>query len=100
MKVQLLYFSGCPHVEGAREVLHRLLGDLAVEEIDTGAPHAPEHLRGWGSPTILVDGVDVAGGEPDGSCCRLYPDGSTRGVPSDDAIRAALARARKEGRTW
>jgi mercuric ion transport protein len=88
--VQLLYFAGCPHADEARRVLHEALdrlsprASLSVEEIDVEAPGAPEHLREWGSPTILVSGEDV-GGEPrpTGRCCRLYqhPDGSRRGAP-------------------
>jgi hypothetical protein len=94
MKIQLLYFPGCPHVDGVRELLRRVVGAGAtIEELDTTASSTPEQLRGWGSPTVLVDGVDVAGGQPDGSCCRLYPDGDSRGAPSEAAIRAAFARA-------
>ena len=68
-----------------------------VQEIDVTAADTPEHLRGWGSPTILIDGVDVAGGRPSGSSCRLYPGSDRPGVPSLDTLRAALATREKEG---
>jgi hypothetical protein len=101
MKVQLLYFPGCPNVEAAREQLRRVVADRAtIDEIDTTAPDTPASLRGWGSPTILVDGIDVAGGEPSGSCCRLYPGGDVRGAPSETAIRAALDRAGTRHGWW
>ncbi len=106
MKVQLLYFSGCPHVAGAREHLRRALGScglkVRVEEIDTESPDTPEHLRGWGSPTILINGKDLAGIHgPQGASCRLYPGaGGHQGEPSEEVIRAALHEARRLRWSW
>ena len=96
MKVQLLYFSGCPHVEAARTALREALAaekiDLPVEEVDVEAPEAPASVRGWGSPTILVDGEDVMGQVPaNATCCRLYADGA----PDVAAIRRRLRAARR-----
>ena len=34
--------------------------DAEIEEIDVTDPDAPASVRRWGSPTILVDGKDVA----------------------------------------
>ena len=97
--VQLLYFPNCPNVASARSALGEALGKLAdppsVMEVDVTDPAAPAHLRSWGSPTILVDGVDVAGEQPAESCCRLYRDGERRGAPSVTLIEAALERARR-----
>jgi hypothetical protein len=64
-----------------------------IEEVDTTAPDTPESLRRWGSPTVLINGVDVEGGEPSGSSyCRLYRDerGQVRGTPSVAGLRRAL----------
>ena len=98
MVVQLLYFPDCPNVASARRALQEALAKLAdpppVTEVDVTSPTAPANLRSWGSPTILVDGVDVAGEQPTESCCRLYGDGERRGAPSVALIEAALARAR------
>ncbi len=96
MKVQLLYFAGCPNLEAARQALQSALAAAGLppdyEEVDTNAPETPEALRGWGSPTVLVDGLDVAGqAQPAGSSCRLYPGGR---APSEAMIRDALATAR------
>jgi mercuric ion transport protein len=94
MRIQLLYFEGCPNVDAAREALHDALAaeklDAAVEEIDVESPSAPSWARGWGSPTILVDGVDVAGAKPSDAsrCCRLYAGGA----PDVAAIRARISR--------
>ncbi len=99
MKVQLLTLAGCPNSAAAREILRSVLASAGItepiEEVDANAPEAPESLRGWGSPTILIDGVDVGGQEPAGTTCRLYRDegGPLRGTPSEARLRSALARA-------
>lgn len=97
MRVQLLTFPGCPNAEAAREVLQRVLTasriDARIEEVDTTAPDAPDELRGWGSPTILVNGADAGGLDvPTGTSCRLYrdEDGRPRGTPPEALLRTAL----------
>ena len=101
MKVQLLTFPGCPNAVEARERLRRVLGSVDVlveiEEVNTAAPETPERLRGWGSPTILIDGMDIEGPEtPATASCRLYrdPAGRLSGVPAEATLQAALARIR------
>lgn len=68
MKNQLLHFPGCPNVDAARAALRQAIAaeglDVPLEEIDVDDPAVPAWARGWGSPTVLIDGVDVAGGEP------------------------------------
>jgi copper chaperone CopZ len=101
MKIQLLYFPGCPNVDAARAALREaLLGDgtqtedAEVEEIDVSSPAAPSWARAWGSPTILVDDVDVAGGLAGGATsCRLYAGGA----PSVAQIERHLGRGRGRG---
>jgi len=99
MKVQLLTFAGCPNSAAAREMLRSVLASAGItepiEEVDANAAESPESLRGWGSPTILIDGVDVGGQEPAGTSCRLYrdEDGRLCGTPSEARLRSALARA-------
>lgn len=96
MTVQLLHFEGCPNVDAARTALREALAfekvDVRVEEIDVEGTDAPEWARGWGSPTILIDGQDVMGQtrSSGSSCCRLYADGA----PSTEAIRARVAKSR------
>lgn len=96
MKIQLLYFEGCPNLERARVVLRNAMIaeqiDPVVEEIDVQSATAPESLRGWGSPTILIDGKDVTGAaRSDGLSCRLYANGA----PTVDEIRACLVAAQR-----
>ena len=89
MRIQLLSHPGCPNTSAARD---RLLEALVIagvaadiEEIDTTSEATPDGLRGWGSPTVLVNGEDVAGEKPSGSAnCRLYrgAGGERSGAPS------------------
>ena len=109
MKVQLVTFPGCPNADATRETLRRALVasglDPAIEEIDSSSPQTPRPLCLWGSPTVLIEGVDVGGEEtPAGPACRLYrdPSGRAHGSPSEllllEAIRLALnARSRDAG---
>lgn len=60
-------------------------GLAEYEQIDILDPKTPDGLRGWGSPTILLDGVDITG-QPKGDSvsCRVYP--GVKGVPDRTAI--------------
>ena len=96
--VELLYFPDCPNVPAAREQLRRACDAAGVpaawSEIDVTAESSPAHARGYGSPTILVDGKDVTGAPPgDSASCRIYVGSDVRGVPPLDAIIAALRRS-------
>ncbi len=96
--VELITDRDCPNVEEARTQLRRALAalDLPVEwqEWDRASPDAPPHALRYGSPTVLVNGRDVAGdgSEADANCCRVYieADGGLRGTPSAETIKAAL----------
>ena len=107
--VELIYDADCPNVESAREQLRQAFQDVGrpVEwsEWDRADPHSPAHVRRFGSPTILVDGQDVAGVAPsDGApCCRVYRDdgGKFRGVPSVKSIAVSLTGGKRAGsRSW
>ena len=105
MKVQLLTFPDCPNATAARELVRRVLRSsypgARIEEVDTSAPEIQDRLRGWASPTILVDGEDIEGqSSPGGSSCRLYRDaaGHRSAVPPEPVLRAALDRAAASGR--
>jgi len=94
-RVELLFFTGCPNIAPARVQLQRtlLLAGLPAQwdEHDVSSDDAPLHTRGYGSPTILVDGRDVSGGSPTaGSACRLYLGSEVPGVPPQAAILEAL----------
>jgi hypothetical protein len=98
-RVELVYDDECPNVVLARTNLQRAfsLAGLAPRWIEyrIGAEDVPEHARGYGSPTVLVDGIDVAlvqsGAE---ACCRVYEtEGRLLRAPNAELIAKALARA-------
>lgn len=88
IRVQFLAFDGCPLAEAAREALDEAIAESGVagyEEIDILDPDTPEDLRGWGSPTILVNGADVTGNaKGEGAGCRIYTTESR--VPEAELI--------------
>jgi len=98
LEVELVYDGDCPNVADARAQLLRAFAAAKVQprwqEWRGDDPASPEHVRGYGSPTILIDGDDIARAEEGvASCCRLYPqpDGTVRGVPSLEMITSALS---------
>ena len=98
--VVLLYDADCPNVAVARG---NLLEACAAANVPAqwqdhllGEGSIPDAWRGFGSPTILIGGVDVAG-EPSGQgrSCRLYEDesGTRGGAPSVEILRRRLLEA-------
>ena len=77
LHVQFLTFEGCPLADATRIELAAALTECGIEtyeELDILSPQTPENLRGWGSPTILVNGTDIAGqAKGDDVSCRVYP---------------------------
>jgi hypothetical protein len=103
MEVELIFDSDCPNVELARANLAEALKAARREprwrEWNKSAPDAPAHARRFGSPTILINGVDVSGElAADADCCRLYRsrDGRFLRAPSREAILSALMHAPAE----
>lgn len=104
MKIELLYFDGCP---SHAAFLPRLLELLAQAGVD--APVGQRRVesdndarreRFLGSPTLHIDGVDVDPGARErtdyGIKCRLYATAEgIRGTPSDESVLDALTRARR-----
>ena len=96
--VELIYDLDCPNIEQARTHLLRAFSQAGIVaewvEWDRGDSSSPAHVRSYGSPTILVDGKDVAGDDPSEniSCCRLYAGakGEFTGAPSVELIATAL----------
>lgn len=97
MKTELIYDRACPNVESARAQLLRAFAIAGIaprwQEWEARAAETPAHARGFGSPTILVDGRDVAGGTASGGegHCRIYSLGADgpNGVPAvADIVRA------------
>jgi hypothetical protein len=97
--VDLIYARDCPNVSMARANLLVAFARVGVKpkwsEHGIGDLEAPAHTRGYGSPTILVDGRDVAGLPPSGEgSCRIY-DGAAGSAhaPTAEQIATALRAA-------
>lgn len=95
--VELIYDLDCPNVPAARTALAQACAAVALpvrwREWNRADASTPAHARGYGSPSVLVDGRDVAGMAPsDAPSCRIYADtaGAVRGVPPVAMIVAAL----------
>ncbi len=103
MKVELLYFDGCPGYSELRARLMRLLEqagvDATIEGRSIDSEGSAQRERFLGSPTLRVDGRDVdrtaAARHDYGLRCRLYQteDGLHR-TPPDTWIANALRGAR------
>ncbi len=102
MRVELLYWDGCPSHPRALADLREAMRELRLEpqsvevrRIDSDERAAQE--RFIGSPTIRIDGVDVddPGGQPFGLTCRIYHrrDGRVSPTPDPADVRDALTRA-------
>lgn len=97
MQVELVYEKTCPNIEAARVQLLHAFTEAGLsphwQEWEVSSPDAPIHVHGFGSPTILVDGLDVSGLMTEGNdyCCRVYANSEehNKGVPAVvDIVRA------------
>ncbi len=101
MRVEVLYVPDCPHhpkaVKRLRDVL--LAEGIAAEihEVAVKDAKEAEELRFCGSPTIRINGRDVAEDshdpQPFGMACRMYPGASDAGVPPLGMIYSAVRKA-------
>ena len=96
MEITLLYLEDCPNWKLADARLSSLAAerdDITVTRHLVETPEEARRTRFLGSPSILVDGVDVFAepGSEVGLSCRRYltPDGY-RGAPTLEQLRAAL----------
>ena len=106
MKIELLYFEGCPNYAPAIEMLREALDSLGredkIHEIAVCTEAEAEAIRFVGSPSIRINGSDL---EPWARntkhfalSCRAYLDGSQYGgVPSREQLRRAIMEGIREG---
>jgi hypothetical protein len=99
MRVELLWWEGCPSYAETRADLERSLAaaglDSHVEMVKIESDEQARHERFPGSPTIRIDGEDVFP-RPDGEfyslTCRVYRlrDGRPSPTPDPDDLREAI----------
>lgn len=101
MDIQVLYFAGCPNhaptVALVKHVMATLGMDAQIEEIEVTSPEETVSKRFFGSPTVLVNGVDIDPRAHDrtdyGLSCRVYH--GMDGVPSVSLLQAAVTAAQQ-----
>lgn len=98
MKIDVLYFKGCPNhkptVQRVKEVLGRLGIGAEVNEVEVTQGDDPVALKFIGSPTMLIDGQDIdpaqRHGVNYGFGCRTF---GGAGMPSIEVIERAVQEA-------
>ena len=97
MKIEMLYFDGCPTYSEAEKTLRKVLAqeDAEVELVAVDTDEEAQRLRFPGSPTIRVDDRDlfpVPGRAEYALGCRVYstPEG-LKGSPTAGMLREALS---------
>lgn len=103
MKVQLLYFSGCPSYKDGLKNLKQALKELGLpEDIEMVNIETDEMAREYnfiGSPTIRINGEDLdlraRGAKVAGyKGCRIYQtEEGIKGAPTVEMIKKALQQA-------
>lgn len=103
MRIEVLYVPGCPNYEPAVERLQAVLEPQSLQAEIRSVPISSEDQAKalWfpGSPTIRINGDDVEPAETKmpGLACRLYANST--GIPSEEVLRMALARAKRVEKT-
>jgi hypothetical protein len=97
MRVQILHVPDCPNAAPLSERLAQVLAgrsDVHIKDHVVTDQDQASALGMYGSPTVLVDGVDpFAGpGQSASVACRLYrgEDGSLSGAPTLAQLRDAI----------
>jgi hypothetical protein len=99
VRVELLYFDGCPNWQLADERLRDALtlagrDDVRVERRRVTTPEHAEAAEFRGSPTVLVDGRDPFAdpGERAGLSCRVFrTEAGVTGAPTVEQLFAVLS---------
>jgi hypothetical protein len=107
VKVEVLYMAECPSHPAAVKLVKQVLAaeGIATEirEVLVRDEGMADKLRFSGSPTIRINGRDVAGESQKAQCfalsCRLYPGSKQVGLPPVELIHRAVLTARQEGRS-
>ena len=105
MKVQLLYFDGCPNWRATDHRLRQALDqagrhDVQVERIRVSTPEEAEATGFLGSPTVRIDGADpfAEPGAGVGLACRLYRTGTgLAGAPTIEQLLGVVQTAGASG---
>ena len=100
--IELRWWEGCPSTDKALGDLRAVLSELGLDPELVRSTEMQTDIEAQaagfvGSPTILIDGVDVqppGEDEPVGLSCRVYRlrDGRVSPTPDPADVKAAIAR--------
>ena len=107
MKVEVLYVAECPSHPAAVKLVKEVLAAegiaTEIQEVLVRDEGMADELKFSGSPTIRINGRDVAGESQNAQSfalsCRLYPGSKQSGLPPAELIHRAVLAARQEGRS-
>jgi hypothetical protein len=98
MKMEILYFEGCPTYREAEKTLRGMFAQedtkVEVKLVAVNTVEEAQRLRFPGSPTIRVNGEDLCSVQNRaeyGLGCRMYatPEG-LKGAPTAEMVRVSL----------
>ena len=103
MRVEVLYVSKCPSHPAAVKLVKEVLAAEGVatdiHEVLVSDERMAGELKFLGSPTIRINGRDVAGESQTAKnfalSCRLYPGSKQIGLPPAEVIHRAVLEARR-----
>ena len=103
MKVEVLHVADCPTHRAAVNLVKQVLAAEGVEaeinEVLVRDEGMANELRFCGSPTIRIDGVDVAEESQNtwsfALSCRLYSGSKRVGLPPAEMVHRAVLKARQ-----
>jgi hypothetical protein len=97
MKIELLYFDGCPSWEAGLANLQAALSEenlsASIEMVNVADDDAATRLKFLGSPHFRVDGKDLwhEDRETYSLSCRIYPTSEgIKGFPTVSMLREQL----------
>ena len=103
MRVEVLYVAECPSRPAAVRLVRDVLDSegvaAEVREVLVMDDSMATDLAFSGSPTIRINGRDIAGesshAKAFGLSCRLYPGSVEIGLPPIEMVRRAVVEARE-----
>lgn len=97
--IEFQYFSSCPHAGGTLKNLKEVMTEMGISGHDLQIiivpdPETARTLRFQGSPSIIVNGIDIySGTKPEGFSysCRVYEfNGRQTGIVPKEFIKNKL----------
>jgi hypothetical protein len=100
MKVEILYFDGCPNWQGAGDLVRAASVAAGIPDVEIGYRRVETDAEAAalpfaGSPTFLVDGVDAFDDAVPVTelACRVYrTESGLAGLPSVEQLANSLRR--------